>query len=487
MKKKVLFSVCLTVLMAVNILNSQELPVTTPSPGGTSGYIPFWHSTFSMSSTSLVNSNIFKSDNNIGIGTNNPLCRLQIGGNESVRIGIGTLDAGMSETGKSYIGFNLIRVAPDKWQTDNYWSKGGSVIMSILEGGFYFITIPDNISNSGTYTDSEIQNSIRMSIDPTGNVGIGTGTLRPQSKLHVDGNITVPFSFVLSRYERSWGENQTRTIMKNSWTLELGDYLYLGSTGNNSNLNEPALLLTQFEGIKFGKGHDNANALSAEWMRINNNGCVGIGILPIDNNKLSVGGNVTIGTTNSNANLKVNGSTSLVNENGINSFQILGNSGIPVRRGISISNDPQGELSFYINSNQSNASFKFINGMNNQSLMTINQFGNVGIGTTNFNNGAYKLAVNGTIHAKEIFVDMDNWSDFVFDEDYKLKTLADLEKFIIEFKHLPDIPSNTEVKENGVNLGNMDALLLLKLEEMTLYVIELQKQIDDLNEKVESK
>jgi hypothetical protein len=104
--------------------------------------------------------------------------------------------------------------------------------------------------------------------------------------------------------------------------------------------------------------------------------------------------------------------------------------------------------------------------------------GNVGIGTTNTAN--YKLAVEGTIGAREVTVNTDTWSDFVFQDDYKLQSLSEVESFIKDNKHLPDIPSEAEVKENGVSLGEMDAKLLQKIEELTLYVIEINKRTKKL-------
>ncbi|MNK88861.1 hypothetical protein D3C87_1088450 [compost metagenome] len=113
--------------------------------------------------------------------------------------------------------------------------------------------------------------------------------------------------------------------------------------------------------------------------------------------------------------------------------------------------------------------------------------GNVGIGEINPKN---KLDVNGTIHSQEVKVDMNNWSDFVFKKEYAVPTLEEVEKHITEKGHLENIPNEEEVLKNGINLGEMNAKLLQKIEEMTLYIIEQNKQIIDLNkrlEKVESK
>ena len=75
-------------------------------------------------------------------------------------------------------------------------------------------------------------------------------------------------------------------------------------------------------------------------------------------------------------------------------------------------------------------------------------------------------------------------ADYVFEKDYNLRTLNEVEAFVNENKHLPDVPSAKEFKENGYKMGDMDNLLLQKIEELTLYIIEQQKQIDDLKNKL---
>ncbi|MNL39405.1 hypothetical protein D3C87_1616830 [compost metagenome] len=99
--------------------------------------------------------------------------------------------------------------------------------------------------------------------------------------------------------------------------------------------------------------------------------------------------------------------------------------------------------------------------------------GNLGIGTESPD---AKLAVNGTIHSKEVKVDISGWPDYVFKKEYDLPTLAEVEKHIAEKGHLENIPSEEEVIKNGVNLGEMNAKLLQKIEEMTLYMIEMKKE-----------
>ena len=113
--------------------------------------------------------------------------------------------------------------------------------------------------------------------------------------------------------------------------------------------------------------------------------------------------------------------------------------------------------------------------------------GNFGIGTdlsSNPNN--YKLAVNGTIGAKEIKVETTSWSDYVFDDKYKLQELKDLENYIKENRSLPNIPTEEEVIKNGINVAEMDSKLLQKIEELTLYLIEQNKRIEKLEKENES-
>ena len=115
------------------------------------------------------------------------------------------------------------------------------------------------------------------------------------------------------------------------------------------------------------------------------------------------------------------------------------------------------------------------------SAFTVLQNGNIGIGTTAPD---AKLAVKGTIHAQEVKVDLNvPGPDYVFEENYNLPSLTEIENYIKQNKHLPEVPSAKEMETNGINLSEMNMLLLKKAEELTLHLINQQKEIELLKNK----
>lgn len=109
--------------------------------------------------------------------------------------------------------------------------------------------------------------------------------------------------------------------------------------------------------------------------------------------------------------------------------------------------------------------------------------GNVGIGLKNPQD---RLEVNGQIHARSVKIDVKDWADFVFEEDYDLPRLREIENYIRKEGHLPGVPSTEEVRTNGVQLGEMQKLLLQKIEELTLHLIAQEKEIQSLKERLQA-
>jgi hypothetical protein len=110
--------------------------------------------------------------------------------------------------------------------------------------------------------------------------------------------------------------------------------------------------------------------------------------------------------------------------------------------------------------------------------------GSVSVGV--ISSQGHKLAVAGSVIAESVTVKLKSaWPDYVFDDNYKMKSLSEIESFVNENKHLPGIPSKKEVEAEGVNLGEMNRKLLEKVEELTLHLIEKDKLLTDVVKRLE--
>lgn len=193
-------------------------------------------------------------------------------------------------------------------------------------------------------------------------------------------------------------------------------------------------------------------------------------------NGLLVQGNVGVGTATPSANLDVyNSSNPFIQVSSPNScFQLAvatcagcyaswANIGDAVIRNLHSTNN----LLFSIpNNNNDGLSYICFGDENNGGWFKI------------FNN--QKVRINGTVIAAEVDVQANVWSDYVFKPGYKLRSLAETEAYIKANNHLEGVPSETEVKEKGMNVADMNATLLKKVEELTLYMIEQNKSIEEL-------
>ena len=218
------------------------------------------------------------------------------------------------------------------------------------------------------------------------------------------------------------------------------------TVGGNIAMNENAVVKTIWNSgyggaIQLLRSDANSN----RWARI---GVVDNGGNWIGGVHVSTVGNVGIGTTSPGEKLTVNGGIGLENAAG-QKWHIYS----------SASNDLQ-----FVRSGIAER-------------MVISSDGLVGIGTLS---PSEKLTVDGNILAKKLKVTQSGWPDYVFATDYKLKSLSAVESFIKENGHLPEVPSAKEVENKGLDVGDTQAVLLKKIEELTLYVIDLQKQVNEL-------
>ncbi|UHO39355.1 hypothetical protein H5J24_04375 [Chryseobacterium capnotolerans] len=345
---------------------------------------------------------------------------------------------------------------------------------------------------------------IGLKVNMDGNVGIGTAT--PDTKLNVV-------------HENSY--NQNATVAKFTTTGATGGSNILSLSYHNKanlELNSGFSGLGRRYGDYFDFNIENDNSYDPNFGSIN--------FVTSQNVQMTVrpGGNVGIGTVNPLSKLDVRGNILAGRTDateGINAFAIRYENG-SVNNWGSLRSGAETYMSYgakadnttaygWLSGSGSYPSYKTAVTTGNDGirflssaygkiaqdspvamseLMRIAPNGNVGIGTQNPDQ---KLAVKGKIHAEDVIVDPNVPADYVFQKyfdgqspikpDYQMPTIRELESFVKENKHLPDIPSAEKMSQDGVNLGDLQMKLLQKIEEMSLYIISLNQEIDILKSK----
>jgi len=200
---------------------------------------------------------------------------------------------------------------------------------------------------------------------------------------------------------------------------------------------------------------------------------------PFSNSITSQDGNVGIGINSPIHKLDVNGTTNFRGSLVLNDNTLYLTTGGDYLSGIVGSGNTnlytRGQL--VLSSNGNNIGQQLLLQNNGVTALAVVPGGNIGIGTTS---PTQKLSVNGNIAAKKLIVSQTGWPDYVFDPSYKLKPLSELSAFIQQYKHLPDLPSAKEVAEKGISVGDNQALLLKKIEELTLYMISQNKLLQNM-------
>jgi len=162
---------------------------------------------------------------------------------------------------------------------------------------------------------------------------------------------------------------------------------------------------------------------------------------------------------------------------------ILGDVNNAQRLRLGVSNDGSTRAEIFIdNSNRQDGTltFKTGNGGAAQSRMFIDGNGSVSIGTTN--PGTNKLAVEGTIGARKVVVTLSSFADYVFKRGYSLPSLSSVARYIRSNGHLPEMPTADSVQKNGLDLGGNQVVLVKKIEELTLYLIQQNKELEALKQ-----
>jgi hypothetical protein len=290
-----------------------------------------------------------------------------------------------------------------------------------------------------------------------GNVGVGTAA--PGYKLHVNGDIAIPYT---ARLLSDLDGGNNIAIHDGNGLMKFAtagiDRLIIANGGNVGigTISPTGILELQKlnSNLVFDLGTNGlSKIISKGW-----NASIDMHTFQISGTEnlnqfnINANGNVGIGTATPAYNLDVNKFLRIGAQGGSDVALLGGGSGVGAQMKL-----------FYHN------------GMENVRLTGNNDswlnatIGNVGIGTTTPTD---KLSVNGKIRAKEIKVETANWPDYVFEEGYQVGTLEELERYIKKNKHLPEMPSAKEVEANGVELGELNKLLLKKVEELTLYLIK---------------
>ncbi|WP_439698629.1 hypothetical protein ACFGVS_10855 [Mucilaginibacter sp. AW1-7] len=349
----------------------------------------------------------------------------------------------------------------------------------------------------------------RLTIDQNGKIGIGTTT--PTHQFHLSNSgASADFGFESFNSSTVQGSRlyfgRSRGMSTSALAVQNGDYIgfldFFGHDGTTAQRSGQLILQvdgTPSSGIVPGAfvfTTANANGINAERMRISSAGNVGIGTMtPVST--FQVNNTVSKFSVGNAGGADLGYGTSYI---GFNAARI-GTGSTPSNWTIDGDGYHNGGSVIYtdvagtvyitpIVSTGATTQTLADADIKSKAALRVSGTGNVGIGTTDYgawtlNNSSYKLAVGGSMIATAVTVKLvANWPDYVFKKDYTLPSLTDVKTYIDQNQHLPEIPSAQQIEKDGVNLGEMNKLLLKKVEELTLYLIEKDKKEKEQEERI---
>ncbi|HEX2608667.1 MAG TPA: hypothetical protein VHK91_14870, partial [Flavisolibacter sp.] len=296
-----------------------------------------------------------------------------------------------------------------------------------------------------------------LRISANGNVGIGS--LNPQSKLDVEGNVSMLTGSHKMYFNELYSFDNTKAGFRNN----TGNLVMNAKNGGVLYLNRDVTAETRIQ------SYSGSDAIDIAVFKPN--GSVGIGALD-PQAKLDVEGNVSILT-----------GLHKMYFNELSSFDNT-KAGFRNNAGNLIMNAKSGGILYLNRDVTAETHIQSFSGSDAIDIAVFKPNGSVGIGTSNTNDPSFRLFVETGIRTRRVKVDAYAWADYVFHPGYQLNSLPEVEHFINTHQHLPDVPSAAEVEKNGLDLGDTQALLLKKIEELTLYLIVQNKKIEMLTRKV---
>ena len=328
--------------------------------------------------------------------------------------------------------------------------SGDNVEFRLTGGTHNSVRIFDGGTGDPGYVQTLYNGSVDSQIGANGTYfgisgfNIGIGTTSPSEKLEVFNSATTPGVLSLKSNRNDYAHVDVGRISAKQNTVEVARIGLPRAGGTNTGF------------LTFWTKADNSVSLS-EKARIDENGNLGIGTVS-PGYKLDVNGEGNFAGVlhiNKHGTTNVRGSYVQLNSDKIQSSSFVE------------FNDSNGTKYTIGSGTESNGFFSITNSDANTELLRINS-----------NANAY---LYGTLESKKVKVSQSpgNWPDFVFAPNYELRTLNELEQFVTENKHLPEVPSAIEVEKEGLDLGKMDATLLKKVEELTLYLIDMDKKVKE--------